>query len=57
MSCPRCDGPSTTGLCESCQLERDREFYERRAEEMAGGVTITGPDAEDRHGTPDGGDE
>lgn len=35
MSCQKCDGPSRSGLCQSCQFDEEREFYERRAEEMA----------------------
>lgn len=48
MACPRCTGPSESGLCQSCQQEQDQEWYEGRAEEMLG-VAISGPDAEDRH--------
>ena len=36
MSCPKCDGPSRDGLCRSCSLDDEREYFERRADEMAG---------------------
>jgi hypothetical protein len=34
MSCPRCDGPSRTGLCMECEIELDHEFFASRAEEV-----------------------
>lgn len=47
MSCPKCTGPSQDGLCQSCRLEEEHEFFERRAEEMGAGIVRTGPDADD----------
>lgn len=47
MPCPNCTGPSRDGLCRTCEIDEEREFYERRAEEMR---------EADQSGGDDGGD-
>lgn len=47
--CTKCGQPSGHRLCQECRLEREHESFQKEAEEKALGISVNGPDAEDRH--------